>query len=410
MRGFRGGFVALQHRDFRLLWLGQLVSTSGSMMHTAAVLWHIALLVPDDRRAAALGLVGLVKFLPIVAFSLLSGVVADAVDRRKLMLWTQCVMATIAGVLAWITFRGETQVWHLYTLTALLSSAGSFDGPARQSLIPKLVPAHHFPSAISLNSMLFEVASVAGPLLAGIAIANLGLAWVYAVNALSFVAVIVALLRMRPLPPREADEHVAISLASALEGLKWVFSAPLIRSSMLLDFFATFCASALSLLPIFAVDVLHVGVEGYGWLVAATPIGAVLGSLWMAQRANRIVRRGLVLLWSVATYGAFTIAFGLSTSFELTFLFLALAGTADTVSAVLRNVIRQLSTPDRLRGRMTGVNMVFFLGGPQLGESKSGFVAQAFGPVASVVSGGIACLLVSAWTARTSPELRRYER
>jgi MFS family permease len=410
MRGFRGGFTALQHRDFRLLWFGQLVSTAGSMMHTSAVWWHITTLVPEGRRGAALGVVGLVKFLPTVVFSLLSGVVADSLDRRKLMLWTQTAMALIAGTLAWITFRGQTQVWHLYALTALLSAVNSFDGPARQSLIPKLVPPHHFPGAISLNSMLFEIASVAGPLLAGTVIASLGLGWVYWINALSFVAVIMALLAMRPLPPREPHEHVAITLASALEGLRYVFQSPLIRWSMLLDFGATFCAAALSLLPVFAVEVLHVGARGYGWLGAAMPIGAVMGSLWMAQRADRIVRRGVVLLCAVAAYGAATIGYGASTTFAFTFGFLVLAGISDAVSAVLRNVIRQLSTPDRLRGRMTSVNMVFFLGGPQLGEAKTGFLAQAIGPMASVVCGGIGCLFWTAWTARKSPELRNYRR
>ncbi len=410
MPSLRESFPALQHRDFRLLWLGQLVSTSGSMMHNAAILWHVALLVPEGQRAAALGLVGLVKFVPIVVFSLISGVVADALDRRKLMLWTQAAMALVASVLAFVTFRGLDSVWPLYALTATLSAAGSFDGPARQSLIPKIVPAQHFANAISLNTILFQIAAVAGPMLAGLTIASLGLGWVYALNALSFVFVIFALLAMKPLPPQAAEDKVEISFASAWEGLVWVFRAPLIRSSMLLDFFATFFASAMALLPIFAVDVLHVGERGYGILVAAPAIGAVVASLWMTRYAEDIVRRGRVLLWSVAAYGLATIAFGLSTSFALTFACLALTGVADTVSLVLRNVIRQLATPDRMRGRMTGVNMVFFMGGPQLGEVEAGFVAQAFGPVVSVVSGGIGCIVATAWLAWRTPELRRYRR
>jgi MFS family permease len=301
-------------------------------------------------------------------------------------------------------------VWPLYVLSAIMSGVGTFDAPARQSLIQKLVPAHHFANAISLNTILFQIAAVSGPLLAGVAIAHLGLGWVYALNAGTYVCVIAALLAMKPLPPRADEEKVAISFASAWEGLAWVFKAPLIRSSMLLDFFATFFASAMALLPIFVVDVLHVGVDGYGTLVAAPAIGAVAASLWMTRYAESIVARGKVLLWSVAAYGLATVAFGLSTTFALTFACLALTGVADTVSMVLRNVIRHLSTPDRMRGRMTGVNMVFFMGGPQLGELKTGLVAQALGPVFSVVSGGIGCIAATAWIAWRTPQLRTYRR
>ncbi len=410
MSSLRESFPALQHRDFRLLWLGQLVSTSGSLMHNAAILWHVALMVPEDQRAAALGLVGLVKFVPIVVLSLVSGVVADAVDRRKLMLVTQISLTIVASVLAWITLHGLDHVWPLYVLSAMMSAIGSFDAPARQSLIPKLVPAHHFANAISLNTILFQIAAVGGPLLAGFAIAHFGLGWVYALNASTYVFVVGALLAMKPLPPQPPEERVAISFASAWEGLAWVFRAPLIRSSMLLDFFATFFASAMALLPIFAVDVLGVGEGGYGILVAAPAIGAVAASLWMVRYSDGIVHRGRVLLLSVAAYGCATIAFGLSTTFALTFACLALTGVADTVSMVLRNVIRQLATPDRLRGRMTGVNMVFFMGGPQLGEVEAGFVAQAFGPVFSVVSGGIGCIVATACLAWTTPQLRNYRR
>lgn len=410
MSSLRESFPALRHRDFRLLWIGQVVSTSGSMMNNAAILWHIATLVPAENRAAALGFVGLVKFVPIVVFSLLSGVVADAVDRRKLMLWTQAALAVIAGAMALATANGLESVWPLYALTALLSAMGSFDAPARQALIPQLVPAHHFANAISLNTIQWQMAEVTGPLLAGIVIASLGLTWVYALNALSFVFVICALLAMKPTRPLETGERVAISFASAWEGLAWVFRAPLIRSSMLLDFFATFFASALVLLPIYATDVLHVGERGFGILMAAPAVGALIASVWMTRYSESIARRGLVLIWSIAAYGAATAAFGLSTSFALTFAFLAIAGAADTVSMVLRNVIRQLATPDRMRGRMTGVNMVFFMGGPQLGELKTGLVAQALGPVFSVVSGGIGCIAATAWIAWRTPQLRTYRR
>jgi MFS family permease len=403
-------FAALRHRNYRLLWIGQLISTTGSMMQNAAVLWQVSLIVPEGQKGLALGIVGLVKFVPIVVFSLISGVVADAVDRRRLMLVTNVLLTVIAVALAIATLRGLQILWPIYLLTALSSAVGVFDGPARQSLVPTLLPARDFPNAISLNTIMFQVASVLGPSLAGIVIASLNVGFVYLVNAVSFLAVITALLMMRDVPQRAAHERSDISLKSAFEGLRYVFSAPLIRSTMLLDFFATFFSSATALLPIFAQDILGVGAIGYGHLSSAASIGALITSAIMVQHVDRIVNRGRVLLWAIFWYGAATVVFGLSKSYWLTFFCLAATGAADTVSIVLRNVIRQLTTPDHLRGRMTSVNMIFFMGGPQLGELEAGVVANAFGAPFSVVSGGIGCLLATGWIALKTPPLRRYRR
>jgi len=295
-------------------------------------------------------------------------------------------------------------------LTSLSSAVGTFDGSARQALVPGLVPRKALPSAIALNTILFQAASSAGPALSGHVMAHFGLGWVYVANALSFLAVLGALLAMRGVEPIAVAERARVSLHSALEGLRYVFRAPLIRSSMWLDFLATFFSSATALLPIFATDILHLGEEGYGYLVAAPAVGALLTSAVLAPLAPRIVRRGKVLLWSVAVFGAATVLFGLSHSFWLTYLCLALTGAADTVSIVLRNIIRQVATPDHLRGRMIGVNMIFFLGGPQLGELEAGLVAQRFGAVFSVVSGGVLCLLSTALVAWREPLLRAYRR
>jgi MFS family permease len=403
-------FTALQHRNFRLLWTGQIISFSGSQMQTAALLWHVSLLVPADQRPIALGMVGLVRLMPIIFFSIAGGTLADASDRRRVMLYTQAAMALTALALAVLTFRGLNHPWPLYALAAIGAALGAFDGPARQSLMPTLVPREHLPNAISLNAIMVQVASVTGPAIGGLVIATLGVGWVYAVNAITFVCVIVALLVMRDVPARRAEDTGDISVRAVREGLGFVFSSPIIRSTMLLDFFATFFSSATALLPIFAQDVLRVGARGYGWLYAAPSVGAVLTSLVMVRSIERIERRGIVLLWAVCAYGAATIVFGLSHSFLLTFLCLAVTGAADTVSMVLRNVIRQLGTPDHLRGRMTGINMVFFQGGPQLGELEAGVVAQWIGPRGSVVTGGIGCLIATAWIAARTPALRNYRR
>jgi MFS family permease len=404
----RSSLVALQHRNFRLIWIGQLVSMAGSMMQSAAILWHVSLLVEPSQRGLALGMVGLVRVVPIVAFSLIGGVMADAHDRRRVMLVTQSGMALCAAVLAWAAFAGVSHVWPIYALAATGAAFGAFDAPARQALIPTLVPAAHLPNAISLNAIVFQAASVIGPAAGGILIGEAGVAWAYAINAISFVFVIAALLMMRDLAGRADGGSREVTLAAAVEGLRFVFRTPLIRSTMLLDFFATFFASATALLPIFAQDILRVGAHGYGVLSAAPSVGAILSSLLMVRLVDHIERRGPALLWAIVVYGLATVLFGISRSFAITFLCLAMTGAADTVSMVIRNLVRQLTTPDRMRGRMTSVNMIFFMGGPQLGELEAGLVANAWGPVLSVVSGGIGCLIVTAWVAASTPQLRHY--
>ena len=404
--------TALRHRNFRLIWIGLLVSFSGSLMQNAALLWHVSLLVPVARKGLALGLVGLVRVVPVIIFSMISGVVADAWDRRRLMLFTQTAAALVSLVLAGLTFRGLASVWPLYVLAGLGSAVGAFDLPARQALIPMLVPREHLPNAISLNTIMFQTASVAGPSIGGLLIAATSVGWVYLVNAISFGFVIAALLMMRDLPAQSdrAAGRDDVSLHAALEGLRFVFASPLIRSTMLLDFFATFFSSATALLPIFAQDILQVGARGYGWLYAAPAVGALASSAVMVPLTERIDQRGRTLLWAVAGFGLATVVFGLSRSFWLTFVCLAMTGATDTVSMIIRNIVRQLETPDRLRGRMTGVNMVFFMGGPQLGELEAGAVANWWGAPFSVVSGGVGCLVATAWIAATTPVLRHYRK
>jgi len=409
----RQSFVALRHRNFRLIWIGLLVSFTGSMMQNAALLWHVSLLVTPERKGLALGMVGLVRVVPVVVFSMISGVVADAWDRRRLMLFTQTAATLVALALASIAFSGVTGVWLIYVLAALGSAVGAFDLPARNALVPTLVPREHLPNAISLNTIMFQTASVVGPSLGGLLIAATHVGWAYVANAISFAFVIVALRLMRDIPERQPSAPGArddVSWHAALEGLRFVFRSPLIRSTMLLDFFATFFSSAMALMPIFAQDILKVGAEGYGWLYAAPAAGAVVMSAIMVPMTERIRKRGPTLLWSVAGYGIATAVFGLSRSFWLTFFCLAMTGATDTVSMIIRNVIRQLETPDRLRGRMTGVNMVFFMGGPQLGELEAGVVANWFGATVSVVSGGIGCLIATGWVAASTPRLRHYQK
>ncbi len=389
------------------MWVGQLVSVTGTQMQLVAINWHVYLLT---KSALALGLVGLVRVVPIVLCSLLGGVVADAVDRKHLMLISQIVMLASAGALAAVTWFGLESVWPIYLLTAVGSAAVAFDNPARQALLPTLVPAEDFPNAVSLGLIVFHLSMIGGPALAGLMLGTYSPALVYAANALSFFAVIIALLLIRTSGRATETGSVAsrISLSALSEGLRFVWRTPIIVQTMTLDFVATFFASATALLPIFAAEILHVGARGLGVLAAAPAAGAVITAFVMA-RMGTVRRQGAVVIGSVAVYGVATIAFGLSRLFWLSLLMLVLVGAADTVSTVLRQTIRQLVTPNHLRGRMTSVNMIFFMGGPQLGEMEAGAVATLIGAPLAVATGGAGCLVAVFLAMLMAKSLLSYE-
>lgn len=380
-------FAALRHRDFRLLWIGQIVSITGSQMQLVAINWHIYLLT---KSALALGLVGLFRGVPIVLCSLVGGVLADALNRKRLLVVTQSVMLVCAAMLTIVTLLGLSNVWPIYLLTAAGSAAAAFDIPARQALMPSLVPAKDFPNAVSLGLIVFNVAMVLGPSLAGLVLAHQGPASVYAINSLSFLAVIAALLAMQTSGQVNGlhDENARVNLKALVEGLRFVWHTPIIVQTMTLDFAATFFAAANALLPIFAQEILNVGPKGLGFLTASPAVGSVATALVLA-RIGHFRSEGKLVILSVTIFGLATIGFGVSHLFWLSLLLLAVAGGADTISTVLRQTIRQFCTPDRLRGRMTSINMVFFMGGPQLGELEAGVVASFVGASWAVVSGGI---------------------
>jgi len=403
-------YLSLRHRDFRWLWGAQLISLTGSQMQAAAIDWHVYLLTGSPL---ALGMVGLSRVIPIVSLSLLGGVVADRYDRKRVMLATQLTMCTVAAVLGVLTLTHHETLLTLYVLTGMTSAAGSFDNPARQALVPRLVPREDLPGALAMNLTMFHAGMIGGPALAGLIIAaagqgTRGLAWIYLSNAGSFLAVVATLLTMRASGKIDATGTALESpMRSLRQGLRFVFSTPVMVWTMALDFAATFFSGANSLLPIFADQVLKVGAVGFGWLRAAPALGALAGSLYTSLKPIP-ARQGRVFLWAVAAYGIATIVFGFSRNYALTFAALAATGLADLVSTVVRQIVRQTITPDAMRGRMTSVNMIFFMGGPQLGELEAGLLASLFASAAigasvSVVSGGVATLLVvgvCAWRGR----------
>lgn len=414
-------FAALQHRDFALLWGAQLVSIIGTQMQNIAVNWHVADVlrgqtlnttvlgqpVTLDAQALGLGAVGLVRFVPILVFALLGGALADTRDRRKVFLVSQVSATLLAGILCLVTLAHADSMPVIYLIIAISSGAVALGNPSRQALIPNLVPRQHLTNALSLGTMSMNLGMVLGPALGGLLIKELNVAWVYGLNAISFVGVIFALLVMRYRAAPRAGT-ATISLHSIAEGFRFVRRSPMILSTMVLDFLATFFSSAQTMLPIVASEILHLSADGYGLLATGQAVGSLIASASLALRRT-IKKQGLVLLVSVCVYGLATAIFGMSASFGLSYIAYALTGASDAVSTVIRNTIRQLMTPDEIRGRMTGVNMLFFMGGPQLGELEAGAVAAPFGVPFAIVSGGVATVLITLLVAVKYPRLREFD-
>ena len=394
---------ALRSRDFRLLLIGQAVSLTGTQMQQVAVVWQLYLLT---RSPLSLGMLGLFRVTPILLFALGGGVAADALDRRKLMLASQAGMMIASLGLLGATHAGTVTPALIYSLAALGGVASAFDAPARQSLLPQLVARETLPNALSIYTTVYQIAAIAGPALGGALLAWKGVEPIYLVDVLSFLAVIFALLAMEHNAPSRGLS--GLSAGAVVEGLRFLRRTPLILATMMLDFAATFLAGSLLLLPFFADQLLHVGPRGLGLLYAAQPAGAAVAGLFLAWLPT-VRRQGATVLIAVAAYGAAIALFGLSRWFPLSLLALAFSGAADTVSMVMRQTLRQIMTPDELRGRMTSVNMMFFTGGPQLGEVEAGVVAKLAGVRLSVWSGGALCILAAVAVAALVPSLRKYE-
>ncbi len=412
--------AALRHRDFRLLWGGGLVSEIGSQMQIVAINWQVYQLLRGDAYtlvlgawrlhlgagALGLGLLGLARVVPILLLSLLGGLVADTLDRRTLLVSAQISAATVSALLAALTLTGHVTIAALYLLTALDVAVSAFDEPAQQALVPHLVPRAHLTNAVSLFTLVWQIGTVVGPGLAGLVIARASVGVVYAINAASFVAVVLAVWALR-YRGRGGVAATGVSVAALREGLRFTRRTRLVWSTMLLDFYATFFSSARTMLPIVADQLLHAGAPGYGLLATAQPLGAVLAGVALALRRD-IRRQGVALLAGVAVYGVATALFGVSTIFAVSYALFALTGAGDTISTVIRATLRQTLTPDHLRGRIASVHMMLAMGGPQLGELEAGLVAALWSAPVAIVTGGVATVLLTAWVAWRQPGLRRY--
>jgi MFS family permease len=346
------------------------------------------------------------RWLPLLLFSVFGGLLADTRNRRRLLMATQLIGLGIAATLSFLAYTDRVTVLTLYAVVAALTALSAIESPAREAMIPNLVPRHHLTNAISLFMMTNVIGTITGPALSGYLLTTHPIGLVYALHACSYLPALVALARMH-YSGAVAQRQSRINRAYLLDGFRFTFRTHMIRSSMLVDFFATAMGSARTLLPIVADQVLGIGAGGYGILATAQPLGSlVAGSI--ASTRRDIVRQGAILLACVAIYGLGTALFGLSTVFVLSYLIFSMTGAADTLSSIIRGTIRQMWTPDALRGRMLGVNMIFTAGGPQLGEVRAGLVASVVGAPVAIISGGVMAALVALYFAWRDPMLRQY--
>jgi MFS family permease len=396
-------FQTLRHRDFRLLWAADSIAMLGTQMQRLAIIWQVYLLTDSPFQ---LGLLALFRFVPVAVFGFVGGVVADQHDRRQVLIWAHVGLFLTSGALAVATFADYASIWLLFLVTFVSSTFNSLAGPARQALIPSLVPRREIAGATTIANLSMQTAGIIGPALGGVVIGSLGVGTAYLWNALSFIAVIVAAVLMRV-----RVEPIALTtrgLRAAKEGFAFLLATPILLAVMGLDFAATFFGTNTTLMPIVAEDILGIGAEGMGLLLSSIAAGAVIGSLVMSVLPVP-QRPGRAIVLAIAGYGACTVGFGLSQSLVLAILFLAGSGAADSISMAMRAAIRNLVTPDEYRGRIAAAHSTFAMGGPQLGEFRAGAMAAAFGTPASVAIGGLLTILSCLVAVRMVPPLARYD-
>lgn len=396
-------YAAFRFPDYRRLFSGMVLSALGSQMLATVVSWD---LYQQTRSPIVLGNVGLVQVLPVLLLTLVAGHVADRYERRRTIVLSQAVIGLVAGALVLVPHRSVSM---LYSALFLIAVARAFQGPSSSALVPRVIPPEALGNAIAWNSSGREIATVAGPGLAGVLLATYGSSSVYLAQAIGAVATLACFATLTPTARAESPSNSASGWQAISEGVRFVWRDKLILSAISLDLFAVLFGGATALLPIYAEEILHVGAQGLGWLRAAPSIGAVAMAL-MQVHLPPFRKAGPVMLWAVAGFGAATIVFGLSRSAWLSFAMLVMTGALDNISVVLRQSLVQTETPDYLRGRVLSVNSLFISCSNQLGAVESGWAAAWLGVVPSVAWGGAATIAVVLVLAMLSRPLRTWQR
>ena len=400
------GRVAFTHPNFVSYTLARFFIVVALEMQSVAVGWQV---YEITKRPLDLGYVGLAQFLPGFALFLFAGHAADLYDRRKLLMWCYGGFALCSALLLAISWRAPHSVHSIYFVLVLLGIFRCFNWPASRALLPQLVPEEHFSNAVAWTASTFQIATIAGPAIGGIAYALFrGPEGVYAIAVTVSILSTTLTLRIHPRtasPEKDLAEKEPVSLRTVLAGFRFIWEKKLILGSVSLDMFAVLLGGAVALLPVYARTILHTGPWGLGLLRSAPGVGAALMAIVVAHRPIRR-RAGLAMLLSVAAFGVLTIVFGVSHSLIVSLVALFLLGASDMVSVIIRATLIQVASPDEMRGRVNAVDMLFIGVSNELGEFESGLTAQWFGTVPAVVLGGVGTLLVIATWAWLFPELR----
>lgn len=393
---------ALQHRNFRLFFFGQLLSLPGTWIQAVAQSWLIYRLTDS---AALLGLAGFAGQFPVFLMAPFGGALADRVDRRRLLVGTQVASSVLALLLAALTLSGQVTVWQVFALAALLGLVNGVDLPARQAFTVELVGREDLPNAIALNSSAFNSARLIGPAVAGVLVAAAGEGWCFLLNGLSYVTVLAALAAMR-LAPVARPVHTGSLLAHIGDGVRFVRGHVPIRSLLLLLGMVSLAGMPYAvLMPLFADRILGGGAQGLGILMSCAGGGALLGALALAARRSP---RGLTawVAWAAFGFGLGLVAFSLSRSFWLSGLLLVPTGLALIVQMAASNTLLQLLVPDALRGRVMSLYSMMFMGMAPLGALLAGSLAELIGAPGTVGGGGVLCMLAAVWFRRRLPDIR----
>ena len=390
-------------RDFRWLLLGELVSVLGTQLTTVAVPYQVYQLT---RSSLDVGLVSLAQLLPLIAGALLGGSLVDAIDRRRLLMLAQVLPAACSAGLAINTDLG-TSLWPLFVLPALSAGFSPLDSAGRSAIVPRLVRRSELSTANAMFQALFQFGLVVGPAVAGLLLAGAGVRFVYWMDAASFGAALLGAFGISPQPPAGEPGHRP-GLRSILEGLRFVRGRQAIQGAYLIDINAMVFGMPRALFPALAATVFGGGAATVGFLYAAPGVGALVGAVTTGW-VSRIRRQGRAVIFAVIAWGIAITCFGLVSWLPGALALLAVAGWADVISAVFRNTIIQLSVPDALRGRLSGLQIAVVAGGPRVGDLESGVVAAGFGDTVSVVSGGLACIAGAMVLARLLPGFRRQQ-
>lgn len=390
-------------RDWRRLWAGQSINVVGAQLTRVALPYQVHVLTGSTLAIAALSVAQLV---PLLVFSLGGGAIADAFDRRRVLIATQLGLGATSLALAGLAIQGNPSVVALFGLAFVGSALSAIDWPTRASATPRLVPPERLRSAMALGQLTFNGAAVVGPVLAGVLLGTVGLAGVYAADVATYAVALLALAGMRPIPPLSAARQPAI--AAIREGLRFVRERRIILSTFAIDLNAMVFGMPTALFPVLALDVFKTGPLGLGLLNAAPAAGAFTAII-LSGGIVRLHRIGRGVIVAVVAWGAAIVGFGLSSFwFPLALACLAIAGAADVVSAILRSSIVQLDAPDQLRGRVSAIHTLVVTSGPRVGDLEAALVASAIGAQLSVISGGILCLVGVVVVARWFPELDRH--